>query len=170
MPAVSTFTADPTEIGWARTRRNPHLETSWIAARIETDLANAYADIIKDRRVACNAFQVPGYDKVWKYRCDSSDMERGQSGGFRLMTVWSESESTLYPFCIYTHIDYPVQPPTKDVRKWIKELLGISKTPEHVVAIIAVKCRICEIELSSDESDAFGDLCAKHRTASMFDI
>lgn len=87
-----------------------------------------------------------------------------------MITVWNESQRTLYPFCIYTHVDYPVQPPTKDVRKWLKEVLGIFKTPEQAVAIMAVRCRICEVELSSDESDAFGDLCAKHRSASMFDI
>jgi mRNA-degrading endonuclease RelE of RelBE toxin-antitoxin system len=137
---------------------------------IETDLANAYAEIIKDRLAACNACQVPGFEQVWKYRCDSSDMKRGQSGGFRLMTVWSEPESTLYPFCVYTHVDYPVQPPTKDVRKWLKEILRIPETPERAMAVVAVECRVCGVGLSLDETDAFGDLCAKHRTASMFDM
>jgi mRNA-degrading endonuclease RelE of RelBE toxin-antitoxin system len=131
---------------------------------IETDLATAYETIIKDRSNACNAFQIPGYTSVWKYRCDSSDMARGQSGGFRVLMLWNEKENTLYPFCIYTHADYPSQPPVKDVRKWIKEALEIKpKTTSVALVVVIVECKICGVKLTEEESDVFGDLCAKHR-------
>jgi mRNA-degrading endonuclease RelE of RelBE toxin-antitoxin system len=133
----------------------------------EADLADAYADIIKDREHACNAVATPGYDStVWKYRCESTDMKRGQSGGFRIMMLWKEEENTLYPFCIYTHADYPTQPPYKDLRKWLKKTLGFSVTGKPSAGPIPAQiCKFCGISLSDDEKGAFGDRCAVHRAS-----
>jgi mRNA-degrading endonuclease RelE of RelBE toxin-antitoxin system len=92
--------------------------------RAETDIASAFEEIIKDFRRACHATPVPGYNStVWKYRCASSDMSKGRSGGFRMLCYYSEELNTLYPFYAYTHTEFENQPPPKDIRNCLKELL-----------------------------------------------
>lgn len=118
---------------------------------------------MEDRKTACYALPVPNfYGTVWKYRFESSDMGRGQSGGFRVMAHYSEQENTLYPFCIYTHVDYPSQPPKKDLRAWLKGMLSATAGVRSVEAktTTSVTCIICGSPLSEYESDAFGDRCA----------
>jgi hypothetical protein len=130
-------------------------------------LASAYADIIGDRKSACNALPVPDFGgSIWKYRCDSSDMDRGQSGGFRILALFDEHENTLYPFCIYTHVDYPNQPPKKDLRKWLKEMLRSTAAvpePQEEEESVTVMCIVCGVILSEDESSEFRNRCAQHR-------
>jgi hypothetical protein len=94
-------------------------------------------------------------------------MERGQSGGFRVMMLWNEAENTLCPFCIYTHVAYPKQPPTKDLRQWLKEAIAVPSPPKvmTVGSVVVKVCFICGSFLSDDEKDAFGDRCAVHRTS-----
>ncbi len=96
-------------------------------------------------------------------------MERGQSGGFRVLMLWDEKENTLYPFCGYTHAEYPKQPPTKDLRKWLSETVA-RPAAEKTMAVGSVfvaetVCYICGSNLSGDERHAFGDRCAVHRTS-----
>jgi mRNA-degrading endonuclease RelE of RelBE toxin-antitoxin system len=154
------------EPGLSRTFKRQLKELLKKYRHAETDLAEAYAQIIKDRKRACNALDVPGYgSKIWKYRCDSVDMERGQSGGFRIMALWKEEENTLYPFCIYTHIQYPKQPPVKDLRKWLKEVLGVGPSEPPANTVLVEACIICGTTLSGEEQDAFGDRCARHRVS-----
>lgn len=101
---------------------------------IDDDLAHGFEEIIKDRKVACHALPVPGLDsnkdalgnhvepRVWKYRIPSKDMQRGKSGGFRILSYYRDTDNTLYPFCIYTHAQYDNQPPHKDLKKWLRGL------------------------------------------------
>ena len=34
-----------------------------------------------------------------------------------------DQKQTLTPFCVYTHGDYPAQPPKSDIARWIKQIL-----------------------------------------------
>lgn len=66
------------------------------------DVAAALAEIAKDHVTACNAAALPGYHGLlWKYRCRSSDMKRGQSGAFRIIAYFDEQDRVLYPMLIY---------------------------------------------------------------------
>jgi mRNA-degrading endonuclease RelE of RelBE toxin-antitoxin system len=102
--------------------------------RIDEDLAQGYEDIIKARRSACNALPVPGLasnrdaegnpvePRVWKYRIPSRDMQRGKSGGYRILAYYRDN--TLYPFCLYTHVQYDGQPPNKKLKEWLGNLVA----------------------------------------------
>ena len=54
-------------------------------------------------------------------------MQRGTSGGFRLLAYYSKASNTLYPFYVYTKKDHEKdtaeQPPYKDMKKWLAELV-----------------------------------------------
>lgn len=134
--------------------------------RIVTDLAALYEDIRKDHAKVLQSHSVPGFkNAVWKYRCDSSDMNRGKSGSFRVMAYYREADNTLYPFCVYSKQQYE-QPPAKDVAKWIKNVKVAFSIGSVLVTEVEVEfCIVCGTSLSSDEKGAFGDRCAVHRTA-----
>lgn len=90
---------------------------------IDEDLAAAFEAIKKDRHRACHAMAVPSYGgTVWKYRCKSSDMHRGQAGGFRLLVYFDHATRTLIPICVYTHLQFANQPPHDDIKKWVGSL------------------------------------------------
>jgi len=92
--------------------------------RAEEDLAAAFEDIARDFTTACQANAVPGFHRaVWKYRCKSSNMQRGRSGGFRILAYYAEASNTLFAIAVYTKDQYEQQPPTKDVRKWLSNLI-----------------------------------------------
>jgi mRNA-degrading endonuclease RelE of RelBE toxin-antitoxin system len=91
---------------------------------IESDVTRAFEEIIPNYQVGCNAVPIPGYErKVWKYRFKNSDNNRGQSSGYRVLAYFLESANTLYPISIYTHEQYPAQPPADAVDRWIREVL-----------------------------------------------
>jgi hypothetical protein len=45
---------------------------------------------------------ITGYEQtVWKIRCRSTDMRRGQSGGFRLIYFWPPESQDIYLLLVY---------------------------------------------------------------------
>jgi hypothetical protein len=53
-------------------------------------------------------------------------MQRGKSGGFRVLAYYREENKTVYPFFIYSKKEYEKypgqQPPRKDIVKWLTNL------------------------------------------------
>jgi mRNA-degrading endonuclease RelE of RelBE toxin-antitoxin system len=99
--------------------------------RLDQDLATAYEAIQEDFKTACHATPIPGYHgTVFKYRCANSDTNKGRSGGYRILAFYHESSNTICPFSIYTHDQYPGQPPKERMDRWLKELVtGTLKLP-----------------------------------------
>jgi mRNA-degrading endonuclease RelE of RelBE toxin-antitoxin system len=90
--------------------------------KLLTDLATLYEDIRKDYAKVQQAHSIPGYkNTVWKYRCESSDMGRGKSGGFRVTGYFREADNTMYMICVHTKKQFE-QPPGKDLMRWLKSL------------------------------------------------
>lgn len=74
---------------------------------------------------------IPGYSgTVWKYRFPNSDAKKGSSGGYRVLAFYHAGSNTLYPFSIYTHGQYEVQPPKDRIEQWIKEILPVLRIQE----------------------------------------
>lgn len=74
------------------------------------DLQEAFSAIERDYTRAAQANAIPGFGRtVWKYRWKSSDLQRGQSGGVRIIAFYDEQRNTLYPLLIY------VKPQQEDV-------------------------------------------------------
>lgn len=72
--------------------------------KIDKDLDKAFTDIEHDYETACHATAIPGWQgEVWKYRCASTDMRKGQSGGFRIIALVEKSSNphVLYPILLY---------------------------------------------------------------------
>jgi hypothetical protein len=72
--------------------------------RIEQDLKKAFTDIERDYETACGGSPIQGWQgEVWKYRCGSTDMRTGRSGGFRIIAVVEKSSNphVLYPILLY---------------------------------------------------------------------
>jgi len=93
---------------------------------IDADLARAYTEIAADPDHACHARMVPAFGvPLWKYRARSNDMRRGKSGGFRIIAYKPKDRDVLFPFMIYTHVDYQEQPPRDQIRSALEELLGV---------------------------------------------
>jgi len=95
---------------------------------VDRDLAQLYEDISNQHPGVSQSHALPGYDgKVWKYRCDSTDMNRGKSGSFRVLVYFRPSDGVAYPICIYQKKDYEKakggQPPNKEIGKWINNLI-----------------------------------------------
>lgn len=40
------------------------------------------------------------------------------------MAILSAEQSTLYPFCLYTHSEFENQPPADSIRKWVAEVMA----------------------------------------------
>lgn len=77
-----------------------HLKKKY--AHVEKDIGAALFEIENDCLMACNATAIPGYSqKLWKYRCGSTDMGRGRRGGFRIIAYIDHSRQTLYPLLVY---------------------------------------------------------------------
>lgn len=53
-------------------------------------------------------------------------MKRGKSGSFRVLCYYREQNDTVYPFFIYTKMEYEKnpgeQPPAKEIKLWISDL------------------------------------------------
>ena len=61
---------------------------------IESDLNEMYERIAKNPKQACGATPVQGaVQRIWKYRCRSTDQARGSRGGFRVLCYLHESGS-----------------------------------------------------------------------------
>lgn len=58
---------------------------------------------------------------VWKYRCRSSDQQKGARSGFRVIALYLPDRNTLYPLLIYAKNEAE-QLPSKIVKKAIQEL------------------------------------------------
>jgi hypothetical protein len=105
------------------------------------------------------------------FRCGNTDATAGTwsagKAGFRILAYYSDDNNTLYPFCIYTHVDYPKQPAAKDLRAWLNETLkSIAAGPPPMIEQMQIaNCLICGSFLTDDELAAFGNRCAKHRTS-----
>ena len=102
---------------------------------LDNDLAGVYEEIKKDYKRVPQSHAVPGYQNVvWKYRCESSDMERGKSGSFRLLAYYKEADNTVYPFFVYSKKEYEKyrgeQPRGKEINEWIEGLKQDLATPE----------------------------------------
>ena len=72
--------------------------------RIANDLAEVFEEIERDYETAANAAAIPGWKgDAWKHRCASSDMQKGQSGGFRIISWVDKTQEphVLYPMLIF---------------------------------------------------------------------
>lgn len=90
---------------------------------VQVDVAEALAEILDRPDQACHATPIPGFDgQLWKYRCRSRDMNRGLSGGFRLLICRNEDTKILVPIWIYTHDEFPGQPPNIDMKARLRSV------------------------------------------------
>ncbi len=88
----------------------------------ERDLQDAFDRIEKDPLRECQAAVVPGWGgDLIKYRCASTDMRKGASGGFRILVFHDQREGLLYPISVYRKADME-QPPVGDVCRWLAEV------------------------------------------------
>jgi mRNA-degrading endonuclease RelE of RelBE toxin-antitoxin system len=91
--------------------------------KVDGDLAAAYEDIRQDHQRACYAIPINNFGgSIWRYRFASTDMQRGRSGGFRLMAYYQDSTDSLHPFCIHTKAQFEF-PDAKELKRWIKECI-----------------------------------------------
>lgn len=73
---------------------------------IEKDLQKFYSAIEENHRQKCGAAPVPDFrQSVWKYRCQSTDLKRGQSGGYRIICYVDSVRFLIYPITIYAKSD-----------------------------------------------------------------
>lgn len=73
---------------------------------IERDIQEFFAAVKQNYRQKCGATVVPRCHKsVWKYRCKSSDLRRGQSGGYRIICYVDSNHSVIYPIAVYSKSD-----------------------------------------------------------------
>lgn len=73
---------------------------------IEKDLQEFYSAIEENHRQKCGAAAVPKFgESVWKYRCRSSDLKRGKSGGYRIICYVDSDLFLIYPITIYAKAD-----------------------------------------------------------------
>ena len=80
---------------------------------IDDDLKVLFEEIGKDYRNVASAQPIPGYsNRLWKYRCRSTDMRRGGRGGFRLICYLDDSQN-MYPIAIYAKSHQSVQDATR---------------------------------------------------------
>jgi mRNA-degrading endonuclease RelE of RelBE toxin-antitoxin system len=102
---------------------------------VDKDLAGLYEDLSSDYK--SHGDGVPGFQNaVWKFRCPSTDMNRGKSGGFRVLAFVNEGAHTIYPFFVYSKAEYAKapgqQPPAKDIKEWLKTLVAeLNGTPDE---------------------------------------
>ncbi len=109
-------------------RRVKHLRKDF--PKIDEDLQHLFEKITKADSFKVHGDGVPGFgNTVWKYRCESSNMNRGKSGGFRILAYFLESRSTLYPFLVYTKKEYEKadkgQPSKNDIKGALSALMGV---------------------------------------------
>lgn len=98
--------------------------------RVDLDVASAYEEMRENFRTACNCTPIPGYHgTVFKYRCGNSDTGKGRSGGYRIIAFYHKGSNTIHPFYLYTHDQYPSQPPNDRLDKWLRELTTELKLP-----------------------------------------
>jgi mRNA-degrading endonuclease RelE of RelBE toxin-antitoxin system len=73
---------------------------------IDNDLDEIWIDIARDHRNARKAESIPKFnDTLFKYRCKCSDMQRGASGGYRIISYYHKETNILYPIFIYHKAD-----------------------------------------------------------------
>ncbi|MCX5867118.1 MAG: type II toxin-antitoxin system RelE/ParE family toxin [Proteobacteria bacterium] len=52
--------------------------------------------------------RIPGWKgEIWKIRVKSSDLQKGKSGGFRLIYRWKEKEKEVFLLTVYFKSDKP---------------------------------------------------------------
>ena len=74
---------------------------------IRRDPQDLFQEIAEDYRHRCGARRVPRMRlpsrglSIWKYRCGSRDRRRGRSGGFRVICLFREADSTMNPILIF---------------------------------------------------------------------
>lgn len=74
--------------------------------RLLKDLEEAFERIEKDYTTEANARAIVGFsNKVWKYRCKSTDLRKGASKALRIIAFYNEDNSTLYPMLVYLKSD-----------------------------------------------------------------
>lgn len=76
--------------------------------RIVDDLERVFEDVARDYETAAHATAIVGWKgEVWKHRCASTDMQKGQSGGFRIVSWVDKTQDphVLYPLLIYPKSD-----------------------------------------------------------------
>lgn len=73
-------------------RKYPHFEA---------DLQRFYEDFLNNPLQ--RAYAIPGFErKLWKIRMRSTDLQRGKSGGFRLIFYFNESKpDTVHLLAVY---------------------------------------------------------------------
>ena len=70
--------------------------------KIERDLRELFREIARDYRTKCGGRAIVGCGGgVWKYRCRSTDQRKGRSGGFRVICLIREQDSTIHPLVVY---------------------------------------------------------------------
>jgi hypothetical protein len=70
--------------------------------RLLKDLEEAFSRIEQDYQKAANAAAISGFNQtVWKYRCKCSDLQRGASGGIKIIAFFKAETNTLYPLTLY---------------------------------------------------------------------
>lgn len=90
--------------------------------RLLHDLQDAFSAIERDYMRAAHASAIPGFGRtVWKYRWKSSDLQRGESGGIRIIALYDEQRNTLYPLFVYFKVQQE-DVSTEAIMKAITEL------------------------------------------------
>lgn len=80
---------------------------------IEGDIKVSFERIRGNYRAAAFAQAIPGYsNRLWKYRCRSTDMRKGGRGGFRLICYLDDAQD-MYPIAIYAKSHRSVQDATR---------------------------------------------------------
>ena len=89
---------------------------------IEADLQDFFAAVRKNHRQKCGATVIPHcHQSVWKYRCKSSDLKRGQSGGYRVICYVNSNRSRIYPIAVYAKSDQS-NISTSEINRLVKAL------------------------------------------------
>ena len=80
---------------------------------IERDIETLFEEIKQNYRTTASAQAIPGYsNRLWKYRCRSTDLKRGRRGGFRLICYLSATQE-MCPIAIYVKSHQSVQDATR---------------------------------------------------------
>lgn len=75
---------------------------------IRKDLDDFFSEVIVNYRQNCHAASIQGFGRtVWKYRCGSTDLRRGKSGGYRVICCVDSKRHLIYPIAVYAKSDRP---------------------------------------------------------------
>ena len=91
--------------------------------KLLADVSDALSRIEQDFRNASGADAIIGFNQtVWKYRCKCSDLNKGASGGIRIIAYYNPESNILYPLTFYFKRDQS-DISKKDVQNVVEELL-----------------------------------------------